>query len=162
MWRITTDYQQKIPILANRTRESYPCFLLQKLFHINNSEDRCHFNPIVHKAAGQHSEDTETAARLQESCPCLYLSIFIWLPSEFASNLVLFSRHILNIYKNNTEVEITNVFPRCRVDSRSLRSTLSYKSTLMESTDNLSKPPDFFCIQTVTKDEWTCLYKIIN
>jgi hypothetical protein len=40
-----------------------------------------------------------------------------------------------------------------RVDSRSLRSTLSYKSTLIEFTDNLPKPPDFFSIQTVTKDD---------
>jgi hypothetical protein len=46
------------------------------------------------------------------------------------------------------EVEFMNVFSQYRVDSRSLRSTLSYKSTLMEFTDNLSKPPDFFFIQT--------------
>jgi hypothetical protein len=55
-----------------------------------------------------------------------------------------------------------NVFSQRRVDSRSLRSTLSYESTLMEFTDNLPKPPDFFSIQAVTKDEWTCLYKMIN
>jgi hypothetical protein len=55
-----------------------------------------------------------------------------------------------------------NVFSWLRVDSRSLRSTLSYESTLMEFTDNLAKPPDFFSIQAVTKDEWTYLYKIIN
>jgi hypothetical protein len=60
------------------------------------------------------------------------------------------------------EVEFMNVFSRCRVNSRSLRSTLSYESTLMEFTDNLAKPPDFFSIQAITKDEWTCLYKIIN
>ncbi len=56
------------------------------------------------------------------------------------------------------EVEFMNVFSWLRVDSRSLRSTLSYESTLMEFTDNLAKPPDFFSIQAVTKDEWTCLY----
>ncbi len=55
-----------------------------------------------------------------------------------------------------------NVFSWLRVDSRSLRSTLGYESTLMEFTDNLAKPPDIFSIQAVTKDEWTCLYKIIN
>jgi hypothetical protein len=60
------------------------------------------------------------------------------------------------------EVKFMNVFSWCRVDSRSLRSTLSYESTLMEFTDNLSKPPDFFFLQEATKDEWTCLYKIIN
>ncbi len=32
----------------------------------------------------------------------------------------------------------------------------------MEFTDNMYKPPDFFFIQTVTKDECTCLYKIIH
>jgi hypothetical protein len=61
-----------------------------------------------------------------------------------------------------SEVEFMNVFSRRRVDSRSLRSTLSYESTLIEFTDNLAKPPDFFSIQAVIKDEWTCLYKIIN
>jgi hypothetical protein len=60
------------------------------------------------------------------------------------------------------EGEFTNVFSQYRVDSRSLRSTISYEFTLMEFTDNLSKPPDFFFIQTVTKDEWISLYKIIN
>ncbi len=55
-----------------------------------------------------------------------------------------------------------NAFSRRRVDSQSLRSTLSYQSTPMEFTDNFPKPPDFFSIQTVTKDEWTCLYKVIN
>jgi hypothetical protein len=55
-----------------------------------------------------------------------------------------------------------NVFSGRRVDSRSLRSTLSYESTLMEFTDNLAKPPDFFSFQAATKDMWTCLYKIIN
>jgi hypothetical protein len=68
----------------------------------------------------------------------------------------------LGLVNSSAEVEFMNVFPRFRVDSPSLRSTLSYESTLMEFTDNLSKPPDFFFIQTVTKDEWTCLYKIIN
>ncbi len=59
-------------------------------------------------------------------------------------------------------VEFMNIFSLHRVDFRSLRSTLSYESTLMEFTDNLTKPPDFFSIQAVTKDEWTCLYQIIN
>jgi hypothetical protein len=60
------------------------------------------------------------------------------------------------------EVEFMHIVSRRRVDSRSLRSTLRYESTLMEFIDNLSKPPDFFFIQTVTTVEWTCLYKIIN
>ncbi len=51
------------------------------------------------------------------------------------------------------EVEFMKVFSWLRVDSRSLRSTLSYETTLMEFTDNLAKPPDFFPIQAVTKDE---------
>ncbi len=68
----------------------------------------------------------------------------------------------LELVVTTPEVEFMNVFSQYRVDSRSLRSTLSYESTLMEFTDNLSQPPDFFFIQTVTKDKWTCLYKIIN
>jgi hypothetical protein len=60
------------------------------------------------------------------------------------------------------EVEFMNVFSWLRVDSRSLRSTPSYESTLMEFTDNLAKFPDFFSIQAFAEDEWTCLYKIIN
>jgi hypothetical protein len=36
-----------------------------------------------------------------------------------------------------------NIFSWRRVDSRSLRSTLSYESTLLEFTDNLAKPPEF-------------------
>ncbi len=40
------------------------------------------------------------------------------------------------------EMEFMNVFSRLRVDSRSLRSTLSYELTLNEFTDNLPKPPE--------------------
>jgi hypothetical protein len=50
-----------------------------------------------------------------------------------------------------------NVFFRRTVDSQSLMPTLSYELTLMEFTDNVPKPPDFFSIQAVTKDELTCL-----
>jgi hypothetical protein len=61
-----------------------------------------------------------------------------------------------------SKVEFMNVFSRRRVDSQSLRSTPRYESTLMEFTNNLPKPPEFVSIQTITKDEWTCLNEIIN
>jgi hypothetical protein len=53
--------------------------------------------------------------------------------------------------------EIHEHFSRRRVDYRSLRS-----SPKLRVDSNGVHRQIFFSIKTVTKDEWTCLYKIIN
>ncbi len=84
-----------------------------------------------------------------------------YLKSEYLGNSKS-NKNLFCVNNREPEVEFMNVFSQRRVDSQSLRVTLSYESTLMEFRDNLPKSPEFFSIHTVTKDEWTCLNKIIN